>query len=199
MFTGLVHSKGVLVKRVSSGDSASLVFRYDAKFPIPYLGDSISINGVCLTVSNLNSLENLFEVDVMGITLNLTNLDSLAEGSIVNLEPAMSATDRFGGHIVQGHIDGKTQLKSVTPHDNWLTYRFALPESLSQYFVVKGSICVNGVSLTLSDVGTDWFEVSLIPTTLEITNLGMLQVGDWVNLEVDLIAKYVESILRKSK
>ena len=156
-------------------------------------GASIAVNGVCLTV--VDNREGTLSFDVMAETLDCSNLGALAVGDPVNLERAMAATDRLGGHIVQGHVDGTAQLLRRTPGDRWEVVTFSLPPGLARYLVEKGSITVDGVSLTVSALGADYFEVSLIPTTLRLTTLGCKQVGDVVNLEVDVIAKYVERLL----
>lgn len=197
MFTGLVLGTGELVAKKFHGESAILTVRYADIFDDPEIGESIAVNGVCLTVANIDWTQQTISFDVMGITLSLSNLGELNPGTRVNLERAMAVGDRFGGHIVQGHIDGKAQLVSKMDSDNWVTYRFSLPNLISKYVVPKGSICLDGVSLTVSAVAKGWFEVSLIPTTLETTNLANLDVDGWVNVEVDVIAKYVESMLGK--
>lgn len=197
MFTGLVLGTGELVAKKFHGESAILTVRYADVFDDPEIGESIAVNGVCLTVANIDWTQQTISFDVMGITLSLSNLGELNPGTRVNLERAMAVGDRFGGHIVQGHIDGKAQLVSKMDSDNWVTYRFSLPNLISKYVVPKGSICLDGVSLTVSAVAKGWFEVSLIPTTLDTTNLANLDVDGWVNVEVDVIAKYVESMLGK--
>jgi len=199
MFTGLVEAKATLLTIDRSQDSAVLTFSSPDNFGNLNLGESINVNGACLTVTNFNQNAKQFSVDAMGITLDITNLGDLSIGASVNLERAMKLGDRFGGHIVQGHIDGVSKLIERIPQDNWEIFRFTLPDLLSSYMVKKGSICLNGVSLTISDIGNDWFEVSIIPTTLAMTNLAELAQGSAVNLEVDLIAKYVESLLTNRK
>ncbi|HEU0041933.1 MAG TPA: riboflavin synthase, partial [Jiangellaceae bacterium] len=156
-------------------------------------GASIAVNGVCLTVVDVGGGE--FSVDVMRETLDRSALGSLTSGGPVNLERAVRASDRLGGHIVQGHVDGVGTIESRTPGERWDVVRIALPEPVRRYVVEKGSIAVDGVSLTVSAVGEDWFEVSLIPTTLALTTLGLRRPGDPVNLEVDVVAKYVERLL----
>ncbi len=199
MFTGLVLGTGQLVAKKFQGESAILTVRYAEVFANPEVGESIAVNGVCLTVAGIDEEQKWISFDVMGITLSLSNLGDLNPGMKVNLERAMAVGDRFGGHIVQGHVDGKAQLISKIDSDNWVTYRFSLPNSISKYVVSKGSICLDGVSLTVSAVANDWFEVSLIPTTLYTTNLVNLNIGGWVNVEVDVIAKYVESMIGKTQ
>jgi riboflavin synthase len=156
-------------------------------------GASIAVNGVCLTVVEHD--RETFSVDVMAETLSRSSLGSLRAGALVNLERAMAASTRFGGHIVQGHVDGTAQILARVPGDRWEVVQFTLPPDLSRYVVEKGSITIDGVSLTVSDITDDTFSVSLIPTTLEQTTLGHKGVGDPVNLEVDVIAKYVERLL----
>lgn len=161
-------------------------------------GDSIAVNGVCLTVVDVLS-DGAFTADVMAETLNRSSLRGVDVGSRVNLERAAAINSRLGGHIVQGHVDGTGHVISRSPSENWEVVRVALPQELARYVVEKGSITVDGVSLTVSGLGADasgdWFEVSLIPTTLELTTLGRAAVGTPVNLEVDVIAKYVERLL----
>jgi riboflavin synthase len=159
-------------------------------------GSSISVNGVCRTVVERD--DESFSVDVMAETLDRSSLGELTPGSPVNLERAMAATNRFGGHIVQGHVDGTARILERTPGDRWEVVRLTLPSEVARYVVEKGSITVDGVSLTVSALADDpepWFEVSLIPTTLRETTLGTRAPGDTVNLEVDVIAKYVERLL----
>lgn len=157
-------------------------------------GDSIAVDGVCLTV--VDTADGVFSADVMQETLDRSRLGSYVEGSRVNLERALAAGARMGGHIVQGHVDGVAQVLSRTASENWEVIRFSLPAGLARYVVEKGSITVNGTSLTVSAVGEDYFEVSLIPTTLTDTTASSLATGENVNLEVDIVAKYVEKMVR---
>ncbi len=160
-------------------------------------GDSIAVNGVCLTVVELLP-GGQFTADVMAETLNRSNLGELRAGSRVNLERAAAVNSRLGGHIVQGHVDGTGQVVARTPSEHWEVVRIEIPASVARYVVEKGSITVDGISLTVSGLGDgppDWFEVSLIPTTRELTTLGSAPVGTRVNLEVDVIAKYVERLM----
>jgi riboflavin synthase len=193
MFTGLVQAQGSVLSLDQVANSAVLKISAPADFDDVALGESIAINGVCLTVTNKHFLE--LDFDVMGETLNLTNLGTLSSGNQVNLERALKISDRLGGHIVQGHVDGRSQLLSRSKEPNWEVLTFELNDSFARYVVKKGSITVDGVSLTVSNVGDSTFEVSLIPTTLVSTNLGELAVGKVVNIEVDVIAKYVESMI----
>lgn len=193
MFTGIVEELGQ-VEDVRRGPE-SVVLRVKAPGVLIGLapGDSVAVDGVCLTVTAHDGVA--FEADVMLETLQRSTLDSLAPGSTVNLERAMRADGRFGGHIVQGHVDGTADCLARRAGDGWDVVTFSLPPSLAPFVVHKGSICLDGVSLTVSGLAEDRFEVSLIPTTLAATTLGTLAVGDAVNVEVDVIAKYVERLL----
>ena len=193
MFTGLVEEQGSVIGIESLGDSVRLTLRgpvvtFDASH-----GDSIAVNGCCLTVTDLDG--DAFTADVMEESLRRTSLSDLSVGSSVNLERAVAAGARLGGHIVQGHVDGVGSLLERTPSEHWDVLKFSLPTELARYVVEKGSITVSGVSLTVVAVTDDTFSVSLIPTTLADTILGSLAVGDRVNLEVDIVAKYVERLL----
>ena len=197
MFTGIIEEIGEVVAIDKGQESARLsicgpVVGSDAR-----LGASIAVNGTCLTVTDLD--EVTFGCDVMAETLNRTALGWLAPGSRVNLERPVAVAGRLGGHIVQGHVDGVTELVSRTPGDHWEVFRFSLPTTLARYVVEKGSIAINGTSLTVCEVSSEWFEVSLIPTTLTGTVLGGLEPGEPVNIEVDVIAKYLESLVNKEK
>ena len=193
MFTGLVQELGTVDAMEPHADALRLSIRAPRTVAGAALGDSIAINGVCLTVADLSA--DTFCADVMQESLDRTALGRLAEGDPVNVEPALLPTTRLGGHIMQGHVDGTATLQSRTNSENWDVLRFSLPSELSRYVVEKGSIAVSGTSLTVSAVGPDWFEVSLIPTTLRDTIHGVLPVGGEVNLEVDVLAKYVEKML----
>ncbi len=194
MFTGIVEEVGEVVDKQDLGDAARLVIRGPVVTSDAGHGDSIAVNGVCLTVVDVLA-DGAFSTDVMGETLNRSSLRDIAKGSRVNLERAAAVNSRLGGHIVQGHVDGTGHVIARTPFEHWEVMRVDLPASLSRYVVEKGSITVNGVSLTVSGLGDDWFEVSLIPTTRELTTLGSAAIGDPVNLEVDIIAKYVERLM----
>lgn len=197
MFTGIVEELGEVVGRENLGDSARLVIRGPIVTSDTGHGDSIAVNGVCLTVVDVLA-DGAFSADVMDETLNRSSLRSLDVGIRVNLERAAAVRSRLGGHIVQGHVDGTGHVLSRTPSEHWTVVRIALPSALSRYVVEKGSITVDGVSLTVSGLGQEWFEVSLIPTTLDLTTLGRAEVGAQVNLEVDVIAKYVERLLSRN-
>ena len=194
MFTGIVEELGEVVGTEDLGDSSRLTIRGAVVTSDARHGDSIAVNGVCLTVVDVLP-EGRFTADVMAETLNRSSLAVVGVGSPVNLERAAAVNSRLGGHIVQGHVDGTGTVLSRSPSQHWEVVRVALPPALSRYVVEKGSITVDGVSLTVSAIGDDWFEVSLIPTTLGLTTLGTAAVGAPVNLEVDVIAKYVERLL----
>ena len=197
MFTGIVEELGVVASREELGDSARLTVHGPLVTSDARHGDSIAVNGVCLTVV---AVENgCFTADVMKETLDRSSLGALAEGSAVNLERSLRLQDRLGGHLVQGHVDGVGHIVSKQAADHWTVLRITLPAGLDRYIVEKGSITVDGVSLTVSAVQAGWFEVSLIPTTLQLTTLGPKAPGDPVNLEVDITAKYVEKLLGQSR
>lgn len=193
MFTGIVEELGRVVAIDHGADSARLELHARALVADTVRGGSIAVNGVCLTVVEVG--DDSFTVDVMRETLDRSALAALVPGAPVNLERAVRASDRLGGHIVQGHVDGVGTVVSRVPGDRWEIVRIGLDDALSRYVVEKGSVAVDGVSLTVSALGPGWFEVSLIPTTLELTTLGRRRPGEQVNLEVDVIAKYVERLL----
>ncbi|MGH8774659.1 MAG: riboflavin synthase [Jiangellaceae bacterium] len=193
MFTGIVEELGEVVAFDHAAESAGLTVRASTVTSDAVHGASIAVNGVCLTVVDV--VNGTFTVDIMGETLLRSALRALQAGAPVNLERAVRAAGRLGGHIVQGHVDGVGTVLRRAPGDRWEVVRIGLDDALARYVVGKGSIAVDGVSLTVSAVGPGWFEVSLIPTTLELTTLGRRQLGEPVNLEVDVIAKYVERLL----
>ncbi|MFE3447947.1 riboflavin synthase [Nonomuraea sp. NPDC059194] len=193
MFTGIVEELGEIVAVEPLGDAARLSVRGKVVTSDAKHGDSIAVNGVCLTVVDVD--DEVFTVDVMRETLRRSSLSSVESGARVNLERAVRADQRLGGHIVQGHVDGTGVLMSREPGERWDDVRFSLPAELNRYVAEKGSIAVDGISLTVTTVDDDSFGVSLIPTTLELTTLGGRSVGDVVNLEVDVIAKYVEKLV----
>jgi riboflavin synthase len=208
VFTGIVEEVGTLLVRQDQEDAARLLIRARTVLDDVKVGDSISVNGVCLTVTDFwpdqgestQDPSTTWSTDVMGETLRRSSLGDAQAGDPVNLERAVSAHTRLGGHIVQGHVDGVGTVLARTPGEHWEVVRIGLPPELARYVVEKGSIAVDGVSLTVSAVSAadhaePWFEVSLIPTTLRETTLGTRAPGDPVNLEVDVIAKYVERLL----
>ena len=190
MFTGIIEQVGTISAVEPLGDSVRLTIDALAILDGVALGDSIAVNGVCLTVAEHTA--TTFTADCMQETLDRSNLGELLVGSPVNLERAALVNARLDGHIVQGHVDATTTLTSRKSSEPWDVLRFALPPTLARYIVEKGSIAINGTSLTVSALGDDYFEVSLIPITLRDTIFGKLAVGGTVNLEVDVLAKYVE-------
>ncbi|MFI5863008.1 riboflavin synthase [Streptomyces sp. NPDC051546] len=193
MFTGIVEELGEVVAVEELAEASRFRLRGPVVTEDAKHGDSIAVNGVCLTVVETGDGE--FTADVMQETLNRSSLGALAEGSRVNLERPMALGGRLGGHLVQGHVDGTGEILDRTPSEHWEIVKVALPENLSRYVVEKGSITVDGVSLTVVEAAADWFTISLIPTTLALTTLGIKKPGDPVNLEVDVLAKYVERLL----
>ena len=194
MFTGLVEEVGVVEKLEPLDDAVRIAVRAPKVTEDAKPGDSIAVDGVCLTV--VDNAGGVFTADVMRETLDRSRLGTYEAGAPVNLERALAAGQRMGGHIVQGHVDGVAEVVSRTPSEHWEVVRFTLPGDLRRYVVEKGSIAVNGTSLTVSAVNDGYFEVSLIPTTLRETTAGRLAPGDPVNLEVDIVAKYVENMVR---
>jgi riboflavin synthase len=195
MFTGIVEELGTVESLDDQGDAIRLTVRGPVVTADADLGDSISVNGVCLTVATRAG--ETFTADVMQETLAKSSLGALAAGGQVNLERAVTPTTRLGGHIVQGHVDGTGTVVRRAPSDHWTVVEISLPEELARYLVPKGSITVDGISLTVVDVLDTSFTVSLIPETLARTTLGFRESGDVVNLEVDVIAKYVERLVTR--
>ena len=193
MFTGLIEEMGTVIERVPSGDGERIRIRARRVLDDVSRGDSISVSGVCLTVVEYGDDE--FTADVMAETIRHSSLSGWDSGTRVNLERAAALGDRLGGHIVQGHVDATAEVLSVTPGDQWSVLRFSLDDSIAALVAMKGSICVDGVSLTVSAVGRDWFEVSLIPETLSATSLGQRAPGDVVNIETDILARQVQRML----
>lgn len=201
MFTGIIEEVGRVAAIEEAGDSLRMRFTVPGVLEDAKRGDSIAINGVCLTVAELSPEE--FTADVMQVTLDYSALGSVSVGDRVNVERAMASGQRFGGHIVQGHVDGTATLQERRPSEHWEVFRFQLEDSqLARYVAKKGSVAINGTSLTVAEVAEasgsgsveTWFEVSLIPTTLADTMLGDLNPGDTVNVECDVLAKYVERL-----
>jgi riboflavin synthase len=196
MFTGIVEDLGEIEAVEHQGDFARVHIRSAIVTEDAHLGDSICVNGVCLTVTGIIGDPPLgFTADIMGETLRRSSLKHIALGTPVNLERSVRLEDRLGGHLVQGHTDGTATILSRDPREQWDVVRISLPADVARYVAYKGSITVDGISLTVSAVDGDWFEVSLIPETLKRTTLGQKQPGDEVNLEVDVIAKYVEKLI----
>jgi len=204
VFTGIIEELGEVVAVEDLGDATRLTVRGERVTADATHGDSIAVNGVCLTVTDPGAAAaraGTFTADVMAETLRRSSLGALAPGSRVNLERPMALGGRLDGHLVQGHVDGTGTVLARTPSPHWEVVRISLPADLARYVVEKGSITVDGTSLTVSalaagDEPAPWFEVSLIPTTLELTTLGRAPVGAVVNLEVDVVAKYVERLVR---
>jgi riboflavin synthase len=197
LFTGIVEELGVVEALEDQGDAIRLTVRGPHVTVDARLGDSISVNGCCLTVAERDG--ETFTADVMRETLEKTSLGVLDPGSRVNLERAVTAQTRLGGHIVQGHVDGTGTVLRRVPSEHWEVVEISLPEQLARYLVDKGSVTVDGISLTVVSAGATSFTVSLIPETLARTTLGFKQAGDPVNLEVDVIAKYVERLITPHK
>lgn len=197
MFTGIIEQIGEITAVEQGEDAARITVRGPLVVADASHGDSISVSGVCLTIVEQTS--DSFTADVMAQTLAMSTLDGVQSGRLVNLERAARVGDRLGGHIVQGHIDGTARLTAVTEGSAWRVLRFALSAELAPLVARKGSIAVDGVSLTVSEVGgglhDGWFEVSLIPETLVATTLGAREVGDLVNIETDILARHVERML----
>jgi len=198
MFTGIIEERGTVTAIEPSGDGVRLTVRAPLAVSDAQRGDSISVSGVCLTVTDQGT--DWFTADVMKQTLDMSSLGDFAVGTEVNVERALAAHARLGGHIVQGHIDGTGEVLEVRPGAQWRVIRIGMPQALAPLVVDKGSIALQGVSLTVSSVspaGDDrpWFEVSLIPETLEKTTLGALTPGDRVNLETDILARHVQRLL----
>ncbi|MGN6502414.1 MAG: riboflavin synthase [Pseudolysinimonas sp.] len=189
MFTGIIEERGEVLAFDRTGDAARITVRAPLAASDAKHGDSISVGGVCLTVVDQGA--DWFTADVMGVTLAMSTLGDRSPGDLVDIERAAQVGDRLGGHIVQGHIDGTSRVLSVTPQEGWTVVRFSLDPEHAPLVARKGSIAVDGVSLTVSAVDRDWFEVSLIPETLSATTLGTLTPGDRVNIETDILARHV--------
>lgn len=205
MFTGIVEELGTVAAVEDQGDAVRLTIRADTVLEDVRTGDSIAVNGCCLTVAGLaapttgdrtSAPPDRWTADVMQETLDRTSLRGVAPGDRVNLERAVTAGTRLGGHLVQGHVDGVGTVLARTPSEHWERVEVSVPEHLARHLVDQGSVCVDGVSLTVVEAGPASFTVSLIPETLERTTLGVRAVGDPVNLETDVIAKHVEKLVR---
>lgn len=196
MFTGLVADKAKVIS-IARGTESAVIQIESVLTPEIKVGDSVSINGTCLTAIELSS--NTFKADVMIQTLKVTSLGNLSEGDFVNLELATRANSRLGGHIVQGHVDGIGSVIENSPGEKWNKFVVRVPKNLTKYIVNQGSIAIDGVSLTVGEISDDLLTLWLIPETLERTNLSQKSSGDIVNIEVDVIAKYVERLVKRGQ
>jgi riboflavin synthase len=194
LFTGIIQTTGRVQRQQPSGTGARLTLTTPRPLPGLAVGESIAVNGACLTVTSRRGRR--FTVDVSPETFRRTTLGRLAPGARVNLERSLRMGDRLGGHIVQGHVDGVGRLEAISPDGDWFAYRFRAPRALSPYLIEKGSIAVDGVSLTVFACRGPAFTVALIPHTLAETTLGERKPGDRVNLEADVLLKHIESMLR---
>ena len=193
MFTGIIEELGRVKAIEQQADAVRLTIEGPLAVSDVKRGDSIAVSGTCLTAVEFD--ESTFTADVMKETLDRTSLSELMVGDAVNLERAMTAATRFGGHVVQGHVDGVGKIISREPSENWEWLRVSIPAELMKYIVLKGSITIDGVSLTVNEVGDDFIGLSLIPETLALTTLGSKQVGAKVNVEADVMAKHIERLL----
>ena len=193
MFTGIIEELGKVRSVERRGENARIIIEAKLVIEGTNHGDSIAVNGVCLTALDLQP--DSFAADVSMETLARSTLGSLQAGTPVNLERSVTPATRLGGHIVQGHVDARGRLLAVVDHGESWTVRFGFPKEIARYLVFKGSVAVEGISLTIAGLADDYFEVAIIPKTWEVTNLSSLKVGDGVNLEVDVIGKYVERLL----
>ncbi len=197
MFTGIIQGLGTLYEKRPAG--GGMIFGIETDFDLtdPEEGESIAVNGACLTARNIKG--NRFYVDVSPESLRRTGLGALQAGSRVNLERALRLSDRLGGHLVSGHVDAQARVRERRSAGDFTLFSFSLDPALTRYVVEKGSITINGVSLTVNSCERDRFSVSIIPHTLSVTTLGLLREGDRVNIEVDIIGKYVEKLLAADK
>ncbi len=193
MFTGIIEELGRVAAIQSDDENARIVISAKKVVDGTNPGDSIAVNGVCLTALNIKP--DSFEADVSGETLSRSTLGNLQVGTPVNLERALTPSTRIGGHIVQGHVDGRGKFVSASQSGDFWTVNISFPDELSPYFVFKGSVAIEGISLTISMLGEEFLEFAVIPKTWEMTNLSSLRPGDAVNIEVDVIAKYVERLI----
>lgn len=193
MFTGIIEELGKISALEKNSDGAKIKISAKIVTDGTNEGDSIAVNGVCLTALDIK--KDSFTADVSQETLDKSTLGKLKTGAKVNLERAVTPTTRLGGHIVQGHVDSRGKFVSATQNGDFWTVRVSFPKEIGQYLVYKGSISVEGISLTIAALKNDYFEIAVIPKTWELTNLSTLKSGDEVNLEADVIAKYVERIL----
>ena len=196
MFTGIIEELGTLTAFEKNAGGARMTVAASTVVSDAGEGDSISVNGVCLTALDITPAS--FSADLSQETLDRTTLGNLRPGSRVNLERAVTPATRLGGHIVQGHVDGRGTFVSAEQSGDFWTVRIGFPPEMAKYLVYKGSVCVEGISLTVAALGEDHFDIAIIPKTWELTNLSTLNPGDGVNLEADVIAKYVERMMADS-
>ncbi len=197
MFTGIIEELGKVKSIEPLGDNARLAIEARVVTQDIHEGDSIAVNGVCLTALDVN--RDSFAADVSRETLDRSTLGKLRPGAPVNLERSVTPATRLGGHLVQGHVDARGKFLSATDHEGSWTVRIAYPPEIARYLVFKGSVAVEGISLTVANLADDYFEIAIIPKTWEVTNFSHLRPGDEVNLEADVIAKYVERIMSLSQ
>lgn len=193
MFTGIVEELGTVISLKRGSKAAVLTIKANVIFEDLKLGDSVAVNGVCLTATHISG--NTFQADVMNETFNRSSLGSLKKGSVVNLERAMAANGRFGGHMVAGHVDDTGELVSVKQDDNAVWFTIKVPENIMKYCIEKGSIALDGISLTIAKLSDDTISVSMIPHTIKNTNFGYKKPGDKINLENDMVGKYIDKLL----
>ncbi|UCZ54704.1 riboflavin synthase [Bacillus shivajii] len=193
MFTGIIEEKGTILQMRQTGDAVVMKIAAKKVLSDVNLGDSIAVNGVCLTVTSYN--DSAFTVDLMPETVRHTSLRNLSNGSYVNLERAMAANGRFGGHFVSGHVDGVGTIRQKRHEHNAVYYEIEIANELRKYMMMKGSVCVDGTSLTIFGLSEDSFTISIIPHTIQETIIGEKEPGDIVNIECDMLAKYMEQLL----
>lgn len=193
MFTGIVEETGIISNIIPNSDGIEIIVKASIVMSDLKINDSISCSGICLTVIGLQ--DSSFKVQLVKETLNRTNARIWKQGNIVNLERALLPTSRMGGHIVQGHIDSVTKIKKITSDDKSAVWTFELNNKINKYIVKKGSICLDGISLTIANKLKDSFSVALIPHTLSLTSWNKKKIGDFINVEVDILGKYLESLM----
>ncbi len=193
MFTGIIEELGTVISLKRGSQSAVLTMQGKKIFDDLALGDSVAVNGVCLTVKSIN--RNIFQADVMNETFHRSSLGELKRGAKVNLERAMAANGRFGGHMVAGHVDAVGEITDICQDDNAIWFTIYVPQSVMKYCIEKGSIALDGISLTIAEITGDTISVSMIPHTIENTNFGLKKPGDVVNLENDMVGKYIDKLL----
>lgn len=193
MFTGIVEELGTVISLKKGSKSAVLVIQGSKIFDDLKLGDSVAVNGVCLTATSISG--NIFHADVMNETFHRSSLGSLQKGDVVNLERAMAANGRFGGHMVAGHVDATGEIVKIKKDDNAVWFTIKAPQNVMKYCIEKGSIALDGISLTIADITSSTISVSMIPHTIGNTNFGQKKPGDVVNLENDMVGKYIDKLL----